>query len=155
MALEVTFSSPPFFFFTYFFPPSLNLCTSLWLQCSHAAEKETKSHKGVEMKRLLVVIRNAKLLTLQAQTPAVLFCFLVVVLLLLGCFWLSLLFRPSRCCRNQRRGDGESEPRYGCSGQGSGCDFGMCPETGNCQWRYSLSLADWQVVTSQTYAKLI
>lgn len=49
MALEVTFSPPPFFI--YFFPPSPNLCTSLWLQCSHAAEKETKSHKGVEIRK--------------------------------------------------------------------------------------------------------
>lgn len=48
MALEVTFSPLPFFI--YFFPSSLNLCTSLWLQCSHAVEKETKSHKAWKWK---------------------------------------------------------------------------------------------------------
>lgn len=128
-----------------FFPPSLNLCTSLWLQCSHAAEKETKSHKGMEMKRLLEVIRNAKLLALQAPTLSsvvvgffclfLFFCRCVFV----SCLWLSLLLRPSRCCRNQRRGDGESEPRYRC--RGPGYDLGMCPEAGDCQWPNNLSLA--------------
>lgn len=132
MALEVTFSSPPFFI--YFFPPLLNLCTSLWLQCSHAAAKETKSHKGVEIKRLLEVIRNAKLLALQARTPscvALLLFFLSLCSCLVACFSLSPLFGPSysRWCRSQRRWDGESEPRYGCSNPGTGSR--MCLEAFN------------------------
>lgn len=72
------------------------------------------------------------------QCCSAIFClFFVIVFLLVGCFWLSLLFRPSRCCRNQRRGDGESEPRYRCSGPGAARHFGMCPTASDvktCRW---------------------